>query len=366
MTRTPNISTSLCETKLSNPLILAAGPYGRDSKTLSRAVKAGFGAVTTKTIRLVAARNVSPNLAKAGRDSLVNAEKWSDIPFRKWVEQEIPYVKSLGVPVIASIGFTAKETRKIAPSIQDAGADFIETVTYDALEILPMVKAVKSVVEVPVIVKLSGNWQTFTKIAVKAEKLGADAISAIDSVGPTLAIDVETGKPSLGSINGEGWLSGSSIQSLAVRCVADAARNVNIPVIGIGGVSNGVDVVEMVMAGASCVGLCTAPILHGLQVVDRIKMELVEFMIRKGYKCLDEMQGLALMRSTIRGKEGNEKLYPSIDVEKCSLCELCVNTCPYQALTTTEERIFHEKNKCLSCGLCYSICPHRAITLVWR
>jgi len=364
MAKLVDTSLTICGVTLSNPLILAAGPYSRDSETLARAVKAGFGAVTTKTIRLAAARNPCPNVAIIERETLVNAEKWSDLPLKTWIEHGIPETKLLGVPLIASVGSTKKEIQKIAPLVEEAGADFVEIVSYDAHQVLPMLKAAKSNVNIPVIVKVSANWQNLTKIAVKAERSGADAISAIDSIGPVLAIDVETGKPYLGSARGEGWLSGGAIHSIAVKTVADIARKVKIPVIGIGGVTRGRDVVEMIMAGAQCVELCTAPIIHGLKVVDRTKQELVEFMEHKKYASLQEFRGIALGKIQNQTTENKQKLKPNIDRKKCTLCGLCANLCPNQALAIEKDHALLDKNKCLSCGLCYSVCSPHAITLL--
>jgi dihydroorotate dehydrogenase (fumarate) len=330
MAKPVDTSLSLCGITLSNPLILAAGPYSRDTETLTRAVKAGFGAVTTKTIRLTAAKNPFPNMAQIGRENLINAEKWSDLPLKTWLEHEIPEAKRLGVPVIASVGLTEKEVRKIAPLVEEAGADFVETVSYDA---------------------------------AKAERSGADAISALDSIGPVLAIDVESGKPYLGSVNGEGWLSGAAIHPIAVKNVADIARTVKIPVIGIGGVTRGRDVVEMIMAGAHCVELCTAPLVYGLKVVNRIKQELAEFMQQKKYMSLQEFRGAALKKIQSQTKESKEKLHPNVDTQECTHCGLCVKLCPYQALIIEKDQVTLDKNKCLSCGLCHSVCPHHAITL---
>jgi ferredoxin len=194
--------------------------------------------------------------------------------------------------------------------------------------------------------------------------LGADAISAIDSIGPVLAIDVETGKPYLGSPRGEGWLSGGAVHSIAVKTVADIARTVKIPVIGIGGVSRCRDVVEMIMAGAQCVELCTAPLIYGLKVVNRIKQELVEFMQQKKYASIQEFHGIALKKIENQTSENKEKLHPKVNTQKCTLCGLCANICPYQALIIEKGQAVLDKNKCLGCGLCYSICPHHAITLL--
>ena len=363
MAKSVDISVSLCGVTLSNPLILAAGPYSRDSETLRRAIKAGFGAVTTKTIRSITAENPFPHMAQISRDMLINAEKWSDLPFQTWVEHEIRKVKRLRVPVIASIGFTVEEVEKIVPLVEDAGADFIEIVSYDAKHILPMLKTTKSVVNIPVIAKVSANWQDLSKMVIKAERFGADAVSAIDSIGPVLAIDVETGKPYLGSVRGEGWLSGAAIRPVAVRCVAEIARKVKIPVIGIGGVFRGRDAVEMIMAGAQCVELCTAPIIRGLQVVNRVKHELVEFMERKRYKTLRDFRGIALKHIETQKEEMKKRVHPKIDMGRCTLCKLCVNLCPYQALAMKDEKVILDNNKCFNCGLCYSLCPQHAISL---
>lgn len=356
------ISVSLCGVRLKNPFVLAAGPYGRDSGTLARAVKAGFGAVTTKTISRLAAKNSFPNIAMIGKETLINSEKWSDLPPRAWVEQEIGKVKRLGVPVIASVGLTAGDVKKIAPLVENSGATMVEIVSYNSSELLPMLRAAKSVVGIPVIAKMSANWGDLLRIAVKVEKCGSDAVSAIDSIGPVQSIDVETGRPRLSSVWGEGWLSGAAIHPLAVRSVARIANSVKIPVIGIGGVFTGKDAAEMIMAGACCVGLCTAPLVYGLQVVERIERQLVEFIDRKGYKSLKDFRAKTLKQ--IRdGKELKQNVHPQIDVERCTLCRLCVNLCPYQALGLSGKKLVSDRNRCLSCGLCCSICPSHAITL---
>ncbi len=364
MKKCVDLSLSLSGVSLPNPIILAAGPYGRDSETLGRASKAGFGAITTKTIRMVTAENPYPHMSQIGREMLINAEKWSDLPSKTWVEDLIRRVKRFGVPVIASIGYSGEEAEKIAPLVEGAGADFIEIVSYDAPQILPMLKITKSRVDVPVIVKVSANWKDLLEIATKAERFGADVISAIDSLGPVLAIDVESGKPYLGSVGGEGWLSGAAIRPIAVRCVAHIARRVKIPVIGVGGIFRGRDAVEMIMAGAQCVEICTAILIKGLEVVDGIKRELINFMERKRYRSLEDFRGIALKQIEAQREEIREKVYPRFNMELCTLCKLCVLRCPYQAIAAKERKVTLDKTNCLSCGLCYSICPQKAISLV--
>ena len=97
-----------------------------------------------------------------------------------------------------------------------------------------------------------------------------------------------------GGSDGYGWLSGPALKPLAIRCVRDIARAVPVPVIGVGGVSHGIDAVEMLMAGASAVQVCTAAILHGPGVFGRIARELDAWLDEHGYASADEIRGLAL------------------------------------------------------------------------
>jgi dihydroorotate dehydrogenase (NAD+) catalytic subunit len=108
-----------------------------------------------------------------------------------------------------------------------------------------------------VIVKLSPNVSDIAAIARAVEDAGADAICAINSL-TGMVIDVATGKPVLA--NRTGGVTGAAIRPLAVRCVYEISRAVKIPVIGLGGVEHGRDIVEMIMAGATAVGgVCARP-----------------------------------------------------------------------------------------------------------
>ena len=102
------------------------------------------------------------------------------------------------------------------------------------------------------------------------ENAGADGLVMINSFGPCMGIDVESGLPLMGSREGYGWLSGAAIKPLAVRCVYDAAKIVKIPIFGVGGIASGRDAAEMFMAGASAVQVCTAGILKGPGIYGKI------------------------------------------------------------------------------------------------
>jgi NAD-dependent dihydropyrimidine dehydrogenase PreA subunit len=165
----------------------------------------------------------------------------------------------------------------------------------------------------------------------------------------------------MGSKDGFGWLSGAAIKPLALRCVYDAARVVKIPIFGVGGISNGRDVAEMFMAGASAVQVCTEAILRGPTVYGKIARELDTFLDKHGYKSVDEIKGLTICRMAERGAPQGTKP-PDVDMELCNLCGLCVISCPYGAISKGEVLII-DGEKCFICGLCVTRCKQHALTL---
>lgn len=193
------------------------------------------------------------------------------------------------------------------------------------------------------------------------EQAGADGLVMINSFGPCLSIDLETGLPLMGSKDGFGWLSGAAIKPLALRCVYQAARVCKIPIFGVGGVTNGRDAAEMFMAGASAVQVCTEAILRGPTVYGKIAKELNAFLDSHGYASVDEIRGLTIRRMSERGapKTGHS---PRVDMERCSLCRQCEVSCPYGAITA-DEKLDIDEAKCFVCGLCVSRCKRGALSM---
>ena len=153
-----------------------------------------------------------------------------------------------------------------------------------------IVKAVKKSVNIPVIVKLTPNVTNIVEIAKTAEDAGADAITAINTV-KAMAIETETGRPVLA--NKFGGLSGPAIKPIAVRCVYDVYRAVDLPVIGCGGISNWQDAVEFIQAGASAVQIGTAVAFKGVEVFGSVAKGIDSYLERKGYAKLKDLVGLA-------------------------------------------------------------------------
>jgi dihydroorotate dehydrogenase len=219
------------------------------------------------------------------------------------------------------------------------------------------VRAAKRALEVPVFVKLSPHGQDMTGAARIAQDAGADGIAAINSFGPVLALDIETGMPRLGSPNGYGWLSGPAIKPLAVRCVRDIARAVEIPVIGVGGVSRGIDAVELMMAGASAVQVCTAAILRGPTIFGKIAAELSAWLDAHGHASVREIIGAAVSRGWPMGRAE----IPVVDLDACNGCGVCETSCVYGAIHVVDGRIALDGERCSRCGLCVTRCRRDAL-----
>ncbi len=149
-------------------------------------------------------------------------------------------------------------------------------------------KAVRESYNGPVIVKLSPNVTDIVSIAQAAEEAGADALSLTNTfLG--MAIDVERRKPLLSTVTG--GLSGPCIRPIAVRMVWQVAKAVKVPVIGLGGIMDGRDALEFIMAGATAVQVGTANFIDPAATV-RIVGEIEEFCARQGVKELSEIRGI--------------------------------------------------------------------------
>ena len=165
----------------------------------------------------------------------------------------------------------------------------------------------------------------------------------------------------MGSKEGYGWLSGLAIKSLALRSIYDAARVVNIPIIGVGGVARGEDVVEMVMAGAAAVQVCTEAILQGPMVYGKIVRELDEFLDSHGYDTIEAIRGLTIRRMR-ENDRSSDLVVPVVDAARCTLCGLCEISCACNAITCAK-LLEIDRQKCFGCGLCVSRCRQKALRL---
>lgn len=355
-----DLTTILCGIPLKNPLVVSSGPLTYAARGIRGAFAAGAAAAVTKTISLKPAINVTPHIAAVGRGSLINIEKWADLSAEQWIEHEFPALRDADGVVIASVGHHRPDVEALAAPLAGAGADALEVVSYDAADMVGLVEAAKARVTVPVLAKMSPNWPDVLDCAADCLAAGADGLTAIDSLGPTLAVDVETGQPLLHSY---AWLSGTAIKPLAVRIVAELCqRHPNVPVVGTGGVSRAEDVVEMLMVGATAVGAHTAPLLRGLGWFGQTAARLERWLDGHGYAALTDVRGLAL--PFLKGEASISPLEFVYKPELCTECGRCVTVCAYQARAMDGKEMALDRELCRSCGLCVSVCPVEALTVM--
>jgi dihydroorotate dehydrogenase (NAD+) catalytic subunit len=300
-----NLETDLCGIRLKNPTVLASGILGVSRSLLSEVIRNGAGAVTIKSISLDAReghRNPSIIAFEAG---LMNAVGYSN-PGVAGAKKEFADLKTLGAPVFASV--IGKETGDFARILEE-----IRGMEFSAVEIplscphtpgfgtmacqdtpektYEIVREAVKRTKLPVFVKLSPITRNIGEVAKAAEKAGASAITAVNTMGPGMAINIEAKKPVLGF--GMGGVSGPALRPVAVRCVYDVYGSVKIPIIGTGGITTGRDAIEMMMAGAKAVGIGSAVHYRGIDVFAKVCAEMREWAGRNGFESLEEIVGAA-------------------------------------------------------------------------
>ena len=303
----PSLETKLFGVKLRNPLILASGILGTTKGSLIRCAKSGAGAVTVKSLTLEPRKGHKNPMFIQTEQCFLNAVGYSNMGVKEALE-EFSNLEEINVPVIASIvGKNAGEFSKLAAIISKLDFSAIELplscphtpglgllaghgtpeATYE------IVKSVKKKTRKPVIAKLSPSVMNLGEIAKNAVKAGADAINMGNSLGPGMQINLEARRPVLDFKCG--GLSGPAIKPIAVRCVYDVyeATRGKIPIIGTGGVTYGIDAVEMLMAGASAVGVGTAVYYRGIDVFKKIASEMNDWMKKNKVKSIKEIVGLS-------------------------------------------------------------------------
>ena len=136
----------------------------------------------------------------------------------------------------------------------------------------------------------------------------------------------------MGSAAKYGWVSGPAIKPLAMRVVYDVAKECDLPIVAVGGISNGRDAIEYLMAGAQGLGVCTAAIVQGRDVYGQIAQEMKDWMNDHGYKHIEELVGLGLKQPQYK-----QLTPPKVDASKCIGCGTCVTSCLYEAMKLNDE-----------------------------
>jgi len=295
---------------LPTPLILASGIWGTTVSLLERAAQSGCGAVTAKSCGPTPrAGHVNPTCLDWGHGllnaiGLANPGASAEVELLHQAKQRLA---PLGVPLIASIfagppaefGEVARTVAQAHPdmievniSCPNVHSEFGEPYAGDpdaAAEVTGQVKDAVAALGIPVIVKLAPNVSSIGRIARAVVAAGADALCVINTM-PGLLIDAESGQAILA--NRSGGISGPAIKPIALKCVYDVRRACpQIPIIGTGGITTGVDAIEMLMAGATAVGVGSAVYYRGPDAIATILAEMVTWLADHHLVDFDAVRG---------------------------------------------------------------------------
>lgn len=300
-----DLSCDLGRIKLKNPVMTASGTFGYGKEYHEYFDIAELGAVVVKGIRMEPSHgNPTPRIAETA-GGMLNAIGLQGPGVEKFLHGEdyMPFLRSTGATVIVNIwgktleeygevaarleaeseGIAALEINISCPNVKHGGAAFGTDIKL-ASEVVSLVR--KST-KLPLITKLSPNVGNIADFARAVEAVGSDMVSLINTF-TGMAIDVETRRPRLANLTG--GLSGPAVKPVAVRMVYDVSRAVKIPVIGMGGICNGLDAVEFMLAGASAVAVGTATFVDpmaSMKVIDGIR----DYMERHNISAVSELVG---------------------------------------------------------------------------
>lgn len=315
-----NLNVSFCGIDFPNPTVMASGYLGVTGASMANVANKGAGGVTGKTL-FPNERKGHPNptiLTFPG--GVINAVGLSGEGILN-AKHEFEQYKKLAPdsPMIGSIGgHGLDELLEVARIMDEYPVDMLELnfscpnvdgemgrpIACDPLLTAEATKAVRKIVKKPISVKVSPNVPNIGLVAKHAEANGADAITAINTMGPGMVIDIQMRRPILS--NKVGGVSGHAIKPIAVRCVWDIYRAVKIPIIATGGIVNGKDAIEMLMAGGSLLGIGSAIVYHDLKCFDMITDTIRKFMAEEGFTDVSELVGLAHEEGFNRDKLSNE------------------------------------------------------------
>ena len=294
-----DLSVNIAGVTLKNPITTASGTFSPHESSEFYDLSE-LGAMITKGVASVPwDGNPVPRIAET-YGGMINAVGLQNPGVDYYIEHEIPFARQFDTKIIANVaGHSIPEYCDVVERLSEADVDMLEVNiscpnvkeggigfgTNPAMA-AEVTKAVKKVSKKPIIVKLTPNVTDITEIAKAVEAEGADAVSLINTL-LGMRIDVHRKRPIIA--NKMGGFSGPAIKPVAVRMVYQVRRAVNIPIIGLGGIMTGEDVVEFIMAGADAVSIGTAVFANPTAPVD-IKNELIAYMQKHGFKNLQEIR----------------------------------------------------------------------------
>jgi len=296
------LATSLCGIPLKTPVLAASGTFAYGVELKDLVDLSALGGIVVKGLSREPMDGNPPPRVWETEAGMINSIGLQNIGVRAFVKEKLPELRGAGTAIFANVfGYAVEDYIEVIRVLEDAegvaayelnvscpntkhGGIFFSS---DPSLLSEVIRAVRPIARRPLIVKLSPNVARIEPLAKAAEEAGADALSLVNTF-VSLAIDPRTRKPRLGA--GFGGLSGPAIKPIAVRMVYEAARAVKIPVIGLGGISQGLDAAEFLIAGASAVEVGTANFWDPTAPL-RIARELEQFLEQEGIEHVSNLVG---------------------------------------------------------------------------
>ena len=298
-----DLHVDLLGKRLASPVIAASGTFGFGPEYADIQDLRVLGGISGKGLTLNGQPGNPGERLYETPSGLMNSIGLQNPGVAHFIEHELPAMKTLGTTVWANLGgHTIEENVEGVRMLCEAGIDFLElniscpnvkqgglAFGIRAVDASEVVTAVRKVCTVPLVVKLSPQAENLTEMCKAVEAAGADGISLCNTF-QACAIDLERRKPVFA--NTFAGLSGPAVRPIALRMVWQAVGAVNIPVIGLGGISTGKDALEFIMAGAAAVQVGTANFLDP-RACTRIVNEMADWMQAHGVHSLEEIRGCA-------------------------------------------------------------------------
>jgi dihydroorotate dehydrogenase (NAD+) catalytic subunit len=297
------LEINLAGLRLKNPIMLASGIMGSSGSLLKRIAKSGIGAVVTKTLTAEPRKGYDPPIIYSTRCYTLNAVGLAN-PGIKNFKNDIQEAKECNIPVIVSLaGNSPEEFSWMAGLAQDYGADGVELnlscphvkglgteLGDDPVMVENVVRSVKKSVKIPVFSKLTPNTSDILIQGFSSVKGGADGLVAVNTLRG-MVIDVELKAPVLSNIYG--GVSGRALHPIAVYSVYRLSSNINVPIIGVGGIETWRDIIEFILAGATAVQIGTVLISNDPEIiVPKLIKGITNYMKRHNFTNIESMRGI--------------------------------------------------------------------------
>jgi dihydroorotate dehydrogenase (NAD+) catalytic subunit len=297
------LGVEICGLNLKNPVIAASGTFGFGKEYGDFYDVSVLGGICTKGLTLFKREGNEGLRVYETQGGMLNSVGLQNPGVRVFIEKELPEMRKLDTVLIANLGGgSLEEYVEGAARLNKAEIDMIElniscpnvksggmAFGIKGKTARKVVEEVKKVCRKPLMVKLSPNAEDIVDMAYSCVEGGAEALSLINTL-KGMAIDIKKRRPVFD--NTFAGLSGPAVKPVALRMVYEVSRAVKVPVIGMGGILNGQDALEFIMAGASAIQVGTANFIKP-DICVHIINEIKEFMIKEGIKNIEEIRGSA-------------------------------------------------------------------------